>query len=1499
MTTRPVGRQPPQRSLSSTGAIHQRPPPIRTHSQQFTSSSPTRRGNDSSFVDLAFDGEAARPRIGTSRLRVEISTDSKQSGVAESPIPSSATTPSWRPSLPPRGRPQLHFDVPSVVNPRSAHEGGQYDTTIKPMPLPVRPGQHISPFPGKQRPLTVNNNKKDARPKPYTLEVPAIAPQYFPNGHADFYPWTGNHPEDQFSEPVIRQGYFDKAQMTQNETGSARSAIFPSLKHKSGLQSLSSLFTNVLAQRRAHGQIRSASTFKPPPRVTVTDTKRELWLKDLANPTISLRRLSRSIPHGIRGKVLLDQSLSKNIPIERAVWLAKCVGANELRSFRRKGASGTFAMGGDAKWIRDFTVCVEQFLESIIGSCGEKDFKARISYAIRLVTHFHVEYLLDREHYMDWLVSSLENSPQTKLPMLLLITQVYWKELLRYRKYGRRLSIALINHLAELSKHADHDILAPLSHRLKDLLKALMSASTDNFVSPRVWASHKETIRLHLGSGDPQFLPVLATIDRRNSRFNQTGILREPTARQRLIAILDKTLGEPFSDHLPRRCWDVHDDKNMLSLAVLEWSTSSHRPGITRIYVAARIIRYWAKLGADVTGSILGFLDSASTSTSNVFQINKPAFFHLVSELARSDHFSTPRYLQWLIARGGIYDSTDVAVDGPLSSRLLAELPMSNISDSISDLRTVLMDRADLSTDDENDLIQDCLVFMNGNLPGMQTGVDLELESRSCAESSKLTDLPPNLSRTIRSELGLWLRQKVRLQMMQPTIPPLDDWDVSPMKGGSSAITGADFSTVRGYLEDLSDYSMLADVLKIVTSSNDTEVLASCTDTLNLHLETFSAIGALNGLFDILMGRLRALTEESDAVPRGFLVSLSDLASRLPHENNIAQQLAQQLARSDRKTAADACSPVSDHMAIVETAEVDFTDEIERVLASGNSMDQATLERLFHRIVLRLEESWQKSPEQQRSCSLLLTRLRTFDANQFDVLMVAWVSRILQKESRPNMIEAFGPLISFGCLALRDVLANCGLDNERNLGEVNIEQSFTSRTPLELLHLLTTDCDLPEVMTLEEAYRLRIKQSHARKDSPAATLHVIRHAFESSLAVINGSSQPLNFQTLFCSQEMCDLYRYYVLIDAVAFTQNLIFPLLRSSVLGAVDAINTTVDKLLLASSAHERITPELLLNIADDLSLPFCQVKLGAMLQSQEAELDRGHAQSEHLAAFDRAIESAVEAGKTTWASIIPLLDVSISQHLRKRADSQFLGLFPNPKLNRSDGPWIPGRISRAENLLHIINATAHSISASPAQDSTNNSLASDMVIALNGTWLLLTNSQAQDIRDSVVSRWLPLLLSFVTIHAGAFEASKQGHEYRAKATLTLSAIFLHLQALDTGTEAVGNLIEQIFDLALHLVDNLPDDTRQQCIRSLRDVTSSPPISYLFSIAANPTEWLLLRQKDRTLSVTDPEENSVEKVKLTPFTLKRWEMLGEPTPNVGENDTSLSLTLFGARRVG
>lgn len=389
-----MGQRLPPRSLSANVLQRSAAP-----------SSLAKKGGDT-FADVTFDGpDAVLPRYALqrqsvgSRLKLEISQDAQVTpagDLAKAPSSSLEAPPIWRH---PRGRPQLHFDVPSISNPRSRSAQGAGDhseVAMTPMPLPLRPGHHPRPAPDRRRGEPAGAVKKDARPKPYVLEVPGAAARYsqggtFPilllnpdiltyKGFADFFPWTGNHAEDKFSENVIRQGYYDKSQMSQNEMGSAKSSILPPLKQKSGLQTLSSLFTNILAQRRTHGQITSSSTFKPPPRVTVTDTKREMWLKDLANPTISLRRLSRSIPHGIRGKVLLDQSLSKNIPIERAVWLAKCVGANELRSFRRKGASG-LPMVGEGKWIREFTVCVEQFVETIVDSCGDKDFKSKINYA--------------------------------------------------------------------------------------------------------------------------------------------------------------------------------------------------------------------------------------------------------------------------------------------------------------------------------------------------------------------------------------------------------------------------------------------------------------------------------------------------------------------------------------------------------------------------------------------------------------------------------------------------------------------------------------------------------------------------------------------------------------------------------------------------------------------------------------------------------------------------------------------------------------------------------------------------------------------------------------------------------------------------------------------------------------------------------------------------------------------------------------------------------------
>ena len=152
------------------------------------------------------------------------------------------------------------------------------------------------------------------------------------------------------------------------------------MRYKGGARVLSSFFSRAFDQRQEHVRVPVFSTFKLPPRVTLTDTKKEAWLADLANPDISLRRLSRTIPHGLRGKILLDRCLEKNVPISRVIWLVKCVGANEIRAFKRKGAGAIFVVGGETKWVKDWTGAVEHFVATLMNSCNEPVWRKRMHY---------------------------------------------------------------------------------------------------------------------------------------------------------------------------------------------------------------------------------------------------------------------------------------------------------------------------------------------------------------------------------------------------------------------------------------------------------------------------------------------------------------------------------------------------------------------------------------------------------------------------------------------------------------------------------------------------------------------------------------------------------------------------------------------------------------------------------------------------------------------------------------------------------------------------------------------------------------------------------------------------------------------------------------------------------------------------------------------------------------------------------------------------------------
>ncbi|KAJ3562240.1 hypothetical protein NPX13_g8639 [Xylaria arbuscula] len=1304
-------------------------------------------------------------------------------------------------------------------------------------------------------------------------------------GYADFYPWRGGHPEDQFSDSIIRIGYFDKAPaQPAQEAASAKAALFPAMKHKAGLQALSTILTGVLNSRRHIGQISSPSTFKPPPRVTLTDTKREVWLKDLANPTIPLRRLSRTIPHGIRGRVLLDQCLNKNVPTDRAVWLAKCVGANEIRAFKRKGVNNTFVMGGEVKWIRDWTLCVEQFLEAVIGAFTEEDWKAKVTYAIRLATHLYAEHLLDRDHYMEWLISSIETSHEAKLPMWLLLVQIYWKDMLKLRRHGRRLVTAILNHHCSIYDSPDRDILLPLSTQLGSLVESLILTSQDCFVHPSTWAQFRNCLQSSLPLHHETTCTIFNAVDSRCDSLTSSTVKTRPAVRTTLVALLDDMLRLPFKDDLPGQLRKATPNTLVLIRTTLEWCTSLYRFGPAKVYVAATILRSITDPNVDLTAEILEFLDADALQETP----RKHSIYHLVSELVRSGHFSVPLYIQWLIARGGLVDPSEAQPDGPCSMRLLAEIPARSFNDSMRSLRASLLRRASFFVEDEEKDIGTAIRCIKYAL-SVPLEPDDPILQKPPMSIKKLAKRIGLSSRCLKFEVCFWLAHGFidnTVQQFETNKTPLEMLERC-------------FDIIRTLLEAAQDFSMLDTTLDYLTHSSDVETLSYCVNTLNLHLPVFLAIGSATRLFHSFHNRLRTLSVEQGLGVRPLLASLANLAPRLPGLESIASQLRNELLLADRSNAADASSPLSDNMATqLQDDETELGEQIEK-LANYTSADRHTMDRLFHTIVSKIVNCWTKGDERQRPYSILLSRLRVFDTQYFDTLMKDWVQHIRKLTRRAPIAQMYPLLVSSGCLSLATLLATA-LRSQGQATQQSSAVGSASTYMQEILQMLMMPLVPDQIIALDDCYRFRIIQEQARLEYAKEVMLLVRGSLAEYAASRNQQPprpQPLDDEKV--KSHLFELLRDLVLIDPQAASQTLSLKSPDAKLATLIEALTT---KLLVPHGGGGQKTFEQVLELANEFTLPFCQVKLSLNLAIHDPSTPEGaeklQAQFEQLSV---AMDNAIEADNIMWTGMLSYLSSDITLHLKNRAEARFLDLFPSMKALPFDEAGSKGDIHMAENLLTVVDSVLRGVLMSKLPP-----FSSGIADKLTDLWEILasSNEECAGLKAAVLAHWLPLLLSFLALQApqspAAIDLSKlSGNDTRARILIILAGIMLELDKYQA-----ARLGPRVFDIALVLADNLPEEARLQCVRAVKDYTADPRLRYLFSFSADPAENLMLAHREKppagvherrmmamNLGMGMPPE------KLTPFTFRRWEILNEPTPNVGENDTSLSLTLFDARK--
>ena len=256
--------------------------------------------------------------------------------------------------------------------------------------------------------------------------VPKIGAEF-----PDFHIWKHTSMDDKRMCKHLQKGYYQPP-VVSNECHSGRQIVSQLLHNANGsdgirngtsgsknkndvikrkLNLMGDVMMKALVERHKMNRIRGKSTYRPPPRVTLTEHKREMWMRKLADSSIPLKKLSKAVPHGLRNKMLLLQCLKHNIPISRAIWLIKCISSNEQRQLRRRASNSTSVSLLFGRWTVEWTEQVCMFLEHIYKSCSDgqnkEKWKLSMDYSTKLVNELYFQILLNREVFLSWVVQFL------------------------------------------------------------------------------------------------------------------------------------------------------------------------------------------------------------------------------------------------------------------------------------------------------------------------------------------------------------------------------------------------------------------------------------------------------------------------------------------------------------------------------------------------------------------------------------------------------------------------------------------------------------------------------------------------------------------------------------------------------------------------------------------------------------------------------------------------------------------------------------------------------------------------------------------------------------------------------------------------------------------------------------------------------------------------------------------------------------------------------------
>ena len=602
------------------------------------------------------------------------------------------------------------------------------------------------------------------------------------------------------------------------------------------------------------------------------------------------------------------------------------------------------------------------------------------------------------------------------------------------------------------------DATQPLWQKLSMAVNELMLERPMCFLCPGSWALYRPVLSSCTENQDTLVRAHFQAMCQRNTHFIRQSATEEASnePQQQIIGFLDSFDWKSDMITVSRMCLATTRDLSLLIHTVVAWAATRFRPGLSRVYLAARLIRRWCKRDVELESRIL----SGIAEYSDPFRFERERIYKLICELIRSHQFSISRLLQWIMARG-----VDLKVDQfsfapatgagssvfPRSSgswerefilELLCSIPLHGLPDHTLNLREMI------------------LKPHHPNVPSSAkefAAVKLALSSGSRIFPAPQLDKAEGMSAVTRDYLKQFdtpARFELLNWVRETLLSHVSAFDSGPVasRGVYSAapfLSTSDFEPLYLILEAFEDFAFLADVLCMFAEHGDISLLTDLAEITSKHFDVLHALGAAEDVYETLLQRTQEVTTRSVG-EKPLMLALINLTRMFPKRRKTLHLLERELGFCEPKSALAACSPTSDIVdEVFQGPSVTFMEEVEFLFSSGTTMDRSTVSRLFVEVTSRLEPS-RITPAQSASLIEILARICYCSPEYFEELLLSWLESICWGEISVDL-RAVLPMLT--CRAVVDLPSFL----RKVWSAKDKVDRITSKTLVEILSILVKD----------------------------------------------------------------------------------------------------------------------------------------------------------------------------------------------------------------------------------------------------------------------------------------------------------------------------------------------------------------------------------------------------------------------------------------------------------